>query len=224
MVISQWMVSWLRRAGAVAGAVLWLALPAQAAVYTGIWDPPYGEPYDNLGWRGTAGFFVPDACKPTGTADVSNAGACGGLAAVTAGQVEFYDITDPGQATLATMVFDPNTLLIDTLRFVNGALTELDTSLSSFVSPQADLTQFGVGSDIFFALQFTFDGPSLTWAQCDGPACRIGGTNDGVQFPPNFVITQVTQVPEPATLGLVALALAGLAGGQYRRHLRFGQR
>lgn len=224
MVNLQWAVSCLRRLGAVVGAALWLALPAQAAVYSGIWDPPYGEPYDNLGWRGTAGFFVPDTCKPTGTADVDNATACGGLAAVTAGQVEFYDITDPAQQTLATMVFNPNTILIDTLRFVNGALTELDTSLSNLVSPQADLTRFGVGSDIFFALQFTFAGPSLTWAQCDGPACRIGGTNDGVQFPPNFVITEVISVPEPATLGLVGLALAGLAAGQYRRRRVCGQR
>lgn len=222
--IMHWVVSWLRRAGVAAGAVLWLALPAQAAVYTGIWDPPYGAPFDDLGWRGTAGFFVPDSCKPTGTADVSNESDCGGLAAVTAGQVEFYDTTDPNRPTLATLVFDPNTLLIDTLRYVNGALTELTTSLADFVSPQADLTRFGVSSDTEFALQFTLDGPTLAWARCDGPACQIGGFNDGAQFPPNFVITEVvTQVPEPATPGLVVLALAGLAAGHYRRRRRFGQ-
>jgi hypothetical protein len=224
VVILQWGLSWLRRAGVVAGAAMWLALPADAAVYTGIWDPPYGAPFDGLGWRGSAGFFVPDSCKPTGTADVSNSGACDGQAAVTSGLVEFYDINDTAQPTLATLVFDPDTLLIDTLRYVNGALVELTTSLADFVSPQADLTRFGVSPSTQFALQFTFDGPALAWAQCDGPACQIGGFNDGAQFPPRFVITEVTSVPEPATLGLVGLALAGLAAGQYRRRRVVGQR
>jgi len=187
-------------------AVMLVAGPTHAALYTGVWDPTYGAPFGNLGWRGSAEFSVPDSCLPIGTADVINATACGGAAAVTGARVEFYDITDTAQATLTTLVFNPSTLLVGTLRFVDGALTELTTTDSNLVAPGVDLTAFGVTPFTDFFLNFALDGPHLGWATCAAVAnfCQTGGFNDGTQFPPTFTITQV---PEPTTLWLAGLAL-----------------
>jgi PEP-CTERM motif len=211
MVIQRLVLSWLSRLVLMVWAALWLAAPAQGAVYTGIWDPTYGDPFTNLGWRGSAEFFVPDACKPSGTADVSNPQQCDGLAAFLSAEVNFYDTTDADRTTIATLDFDPNSLLIGTLRFVDGALTELTTTLSNFVPPGVDLSRFGVPAATEFSLQFTLDGPRLAQGTCnaDNRECVVAGFNDGVRFPPIFVITEV---PEPTTLWLASLALLALAG------------
>jgi hypothetical protein len=207
--------SWLTRLLAPLVLLLGLAAPAHAVVYVGIWDPEYGQPFAGLGWRGTAQFFVPDTCVPTGSADVDNASACGGAAAVTAASVELYDVANP-TPTLATLVFTPSTLLIDTLRYINGELTQLDTTLSDFVLPNADLSAFGVGNDTSFALQFTLENPRLAFAsECRGPNCDPSGFNDNANFPPDFRITRL-QVPEPGTLALVALAIVGAAAARRR--------
>lgn len=210
-------MAWPKRLLAPAALLLCLAPPAHGAYYSGIWDPAYGQPFDGLGWRGSALFYVPDGCKPTGTADISNAAACDSQAVVDAAQVEFYDLNDPLAPTLAALTFEPTTLLIDTLRFVDGQLTQLDTSLSNLVQPSGDLSAFGVGPTTWFGLQFTLDNPRLGYADCFSPtACQVQGFNDGAQFPPRFVITEL-HVPEPATLLLVALAAAGAAAASRRR-------
>jgi len=219
MEIQRLVSSCFGRLAVAAAATLWLALPAQAAIYTGIWDPTYGAPFTNLGWRGSARFFVPDFCKQTGTVDVSNPQQCDGLAEFLSAEVNFYDTTSSTGATIATLGFDPNSLLIGTLRFVDGALTELTTTLSNFVAPSVDLSRFGVSPSTDFSLQFTLDGPRLAWGTCnpDTGGCTVGGFNDAVNFPPRFVITEeTTSVPEPGTPWLAVLALALLAAVGHR--------
>ena len=192
----------------IAAMACWVG-PAQAAVYTGVWDPAFGAPFTNLGWRGSAQFEVPSGCEPAGTADISNAADCGGLAVVTQATVELYDIRAAGTPTLATLSLDETTLLIGTLRYLNGALTELTTSPSAQVGTSVDLSEFLVQPGTLFSLDFTLAGPRLGWVACRDLAKTScdRGFNDGVNFPPTFVITRV---PEPATLALVALALAAL--------------
>lgn len=199
---------------------LWLglglaaALPAQAAVYTGIWDPAYGAPFTNLGWRGDSTYFVPDGCELAGTGLVDNAAACDGQAIVTQARVEFYDINDSQTSTLATLIFDPQSMVIGQLSYIGGVLSALETSSSAFTTPVGSLLDFGVEPGTMFSLRFTLaDGPRLDWLSCPDNQDCSRGTNDATNFPARFTIQQV---PEPGSLALAALAL-GVAGLARRR-------
>jgi len=69
----------IRTAFAVMFAMLCCLSQADAARYSGSWDPLYGFPFEgddglisyNLGWRGEAKIFVPDDCAPTGASGVT---------------------------------------------------------------------------------------------------------------------------------------------------------
>ena len=200
-------------------ALACVAGTAQAAVYTSVWDPAFGAPFANLGWRGNAAFAVPNACTPSGTADIINATACAGAAVVTHAEVELYDVNESGQPTLVTLDLDEATLVIGTLRYVGGALTQLTTSWSDAVLPGVDLTAFGVSASTRFFLEFTLGGPRLGATNCSRTAANCETIfNDGVNFPPRFEITQV--VSEPASIWLAGLAVLGLAQASRRRALK----
>lgn len=204
---------WMR---GLALALTCAAGSANAAVYTGVWDPAYGPPFTNLGWRGTAQYTVPDSCELSGSGDVDNATACGGAAAVTSALVEFYDESATNQVTLATLVFNPSTMLVSTLRYLNGNLDQLVTTASNPVFPSVDLSAFGVSSTVAFSLQFGLTtGPRLDWTSCARPQVDCGsGTNS---FDPQF---SITRVPEPGSMWLSGLALAALFAAARRRSLR----
>src|SRR5512134_1643547 len=80
------------------------AAPAHAVIYTGDWDPAFGSAFPDLGWRGDATFFIPDACVGL-SGWVFNFGQCSGMKILEA-EVEFYSLSDPTEATLETLVFD----------------------------------------------------------------------------------------------------------------------
>lgn len=207
--------------GLVMAAAL-LAGPASAAVYTGVWDPPVDDGYPNLGWRGTADFFVPDACVPTGTVDVLNSTACGGLAAVSQATVVFYALDDVDALPRLTLTIDAASMQVQTLRFIDGQLEHLSTSLSSALRVGDALIGFDVPPLTDFQLQFTLaDGPRLAFTDPNclrNPGEECSPTfNDGTRYPPQFRISSSTRVPEPATGALVAVAALGLALASRRR-------
>ena len=80
---------------------------AQAAIYTGNWDPAYGASFEGLGWKGTASFFIPDACLAS-SGWIANTDACaGGGMQVLGANVSFYNIADPMATPVETLTFDP---------------------------------------------------------------------------------------------------------------------
>lgn len=199
---------------------------AHAATYHGVWDPPFGAPFTNLGWRGTSEYFVPDSCVPAGTGFVLNLPyfpGCGGDAVVTSAQVQFYDVTAGGQPTIATLVFDPSSFYIGLLQYTGGALSQLLTNYSNLVNPGEDLSAFGVSGSTEFSLIFTLDGPRLGWRDCGytsysashytHPSCTFGVNSDAEGFRPEFTITRV---PEPGTLALAFLGLLAVAPRRVR--------
>jgi hypothetical protein len=214
------------------GAGLGAVGPAQAALWTGAWDPRYGQPFDAnfdadvLGWRGVAVFEIPDACIVVGT--VSSA-SCTGMELVNA-QVTFYDFLT--NATVETFDYAPSDLSSFTATFgAGGVLTSL---VSDYFAPRSPVSDFSVINLYTFSLQFVEDGVRMyhtkdydLWGYPVGPyspehcesywllrltqpwVCGYSGTySDGTSAP--AIVVTYTKVPEPGSLAL--LLAAGMAG------------
>ncbi len=217
----------------VAAASLGMTDQARAAAYVGAWDPLYGAPFTDLGWRGTATFQVPlsPPCNTTGV-------ACTGGAYVQGAQVTFYDtqgtastLDDTDLATITWSTAELAAELVNALEFdVGGALKYVDTTPFDYKAPTLlagfDGSGFGGFAQDEFSLQFViaqevaanalFSGPRLYWTEAGCGRDCSSGSNDVLGNPPqNFTITRV---PEPASLALVMVGL--LAAGATQRRSR----
>jgi hypothetical protein len=205
---------------AAAALSLALAAPAQAALVQGDWDPPFGAPFPQLGWRGTATLDVPLACLALSGTIVNDTLSCP-LMTVVGATVEFYDLGDlsPVPATVEVLDFDAF-VAVDRI-FVNAGQVEgfaLDSTGRVLSTSPLGVTVPG-GDQAFFGLEIDFvvGGDTvavLSWYEDIGNPAN--GRNDPA-FPAIVRISQFeASVPVPATL---ALALAGLAlmGGLRRR-------
>jgi hypothetical protein len=217
---------------------------AHAAFFSSVWDPkfgapfvtdlPFGAPY-NLGWRATDPLAniveIPDGCLPVGTATIDNAIDCDGAAKINAAQVELYNFDLGSNApAVATLTFNPASMVISDMRFVDGELRHLTTTNSNFVDPPESLWQFGVAWDVEFSLFFTFDvagfadGPHLSWRQPCGYhhasyVCYRTGVSNPDNDPALVPNLKITRVPEPSSLALALVGVLGLASRRARRSL-----
>ncbi len=191
----------LMRARATLLVVAGLAFtaPAQAAIYSGAWDPAFGSAFPDLGWRGEARFFVPDACR-TESGFVFNFEPCSNLGMkILSAEVEFYKLSDPTNPLFQeTLLFDDPSSFVAGMRIENGHLTGLFGTFDYFVPSTLPLAGGPFTDFILFfeddlaRMGFISDPP-------DGPTTR--GFSDR-----NAFIT-FRLVPEPGSIALAALAI-----------------
>lgn len=196
-----------RMAGLAAAAAI--ALPAQATLVQGDWDPAYGAPFTNLGWRGTSTIFVPATCLAE-SGLIANDGVACGLATVVSATVEFYALSDtaPIPATVETLNFTGATE-VENLFITAGVVTAFGLNPLSRVASTSVLADIpGTPGNAFFELDLTVlvDG-GLLGTRADLPWYRFSTDSDegGTNATPASVAFRT--VPLPGTL---ALALAGL--------------
>lgn len=236
----------------VAGvAALAAVAPADAAFVVIVADPVYGPEFPNLGWRAEGLMFVPDACRnavsqQTVTLFMAQDAVCAG-AQLQDVKLHFYDVRDPGRATLETLNigtytedsgsmaygFDVTQELID-ISFSNDQVVAFHSSLSF---PLLANHALAGGGNNRFSLEFSAENPPVILsAQASqtnqGPLNVVRLGSRLVDFGPSGTVVRsdsspavvtigsfVQAVPEPGSfaLTLAALAAALMAGLASRR-------
>ena len=193
--------------------------PAHATYVVGSWDPAYGMPFTNLGWRGTSTSDIPADCLALGNVGtVLNNGAACSLMSLVSARVEFYDLRDIGQTTVDTLDFSAavavSSIFLDT---DTGALRGLGLrSLNSVLSTTPLARPGGTGVQAYFSLELVTltSGNSLARLHW-GPNSETGsGSNDEAQYPASVDVRVVPVpgvVPEPGSPALALAAFAALA-------------
>ncbi|CAM5792137.1 PEP-CTERM sorting domain-containing protein [Rhizobacter fulvus] len=206
---------------AVAGATLVAASgSAQAAVYTGSWDPAFGAPVPNLGWSATATFQVDDSCLAQPTGNYTATGACSGFQ-VTAFDVTFYDLADQaGTETTFSILSSIPATFVTGLQIVDNQLTGLLSNYTTGFIPPAGASFAAAGSGAYaFYMYFDFD--SVDPLAANGVRAYMGLTpndpaysntcfnrNELCVISETYSLGELTPaIPEPGTY---ALMLAGL--------------
>jgi hypothetical protein len=198
------------------------AAPAQAAIYSGRWDPAFGSLFPNLGWKGSATFIVPDACLGmTGSFANAAPGCGGGGMQVLDASLSFYDsLADPTGSHVLQVLTPGNAPVVVgmTLASSGGVTSLLGADTGYFLGvpgniPQAEFN----GHDYYFHLILHGDQAALfyTLNANDTPGCASDafGPPDPTKCgysatPAHIVFTQA--IPEPSTYALFGLGLGAL--------------
>lgn len=206
------------------------AATSSAAIFRGSWDPSFGSPYPDLGYRGFADFFVPDECLATdGWVSVLDCDA-----SLLAATVELYDFSagpDPIE-DVAVFPVVPDPLLGVFIQ--SGQLMGVDTSIFGPQIGGPVITSAYSGNVWLEFVSGQMPPPILLLETVDTPAPTTGAflhaclpdegeaslcpepevrtTNPGV--------VTFQRIPEPGSLALIFGALG--AGWIARRSIRKG--
>jgi hypothetical protein len=193
---------------------------AQAATYTGNWDPAYGGIFPELGWEASALFEVPESCLAIGSGNnIPISGPCAGFDVLSA-EVSFYNVANPS-AILNSYALDPN-VIVNGINLAGGDLSGIDTGFfDSFVSA---LPISGSGQYAFSLILYAGNQAQLIFANPPqtSPGCAflpVPGASCGISAnAATGVFTRVSEVSEPATLALMLTGLGAIGlGGRRRR-------
>lgn len=202
------------RVALLVAAGLVCSTPSQAVIWVGAWDPAFGAAFPQLGWRGEATFFVPDACVAE-SGWVFNFESCsGGEMKVLSAEVEFYKLSDPTNPLFQeSLLFSDPTSLVLAMRMEDGVLTGLYATFDYFVP--STLTIAG-GPYTDFVLLFEDDLARMAFISDppDGPKTK-GISDRSTPDGSPFITFRV--VPEPGSLGLFALAMLAIGFSLRRR-------
>ena len=201
------------------GAAATLGTSAQAAIYTGSWDPSYGGIFPSLGWKAEGKFDVPDACLALGTASnlLVTSGPCAGFT-VLSGEVDFYDIAHPGTILES---FNLNTnVIVNGIDVAGGKLSGIDSGFFDFFVPSLSIA--GGGSYSFSLLLFGGDQAQLVYAKptTTSPGCAflpVRGAFCGISA--EAATGVFAPIPEPETYALMLAGLGALGFAARRRRV-----
>jgi hypothetical protein len=197
-----------RRASAaigIAAALMW-AVPAQAAIYKGAWDPDFGPAFPDLGWRGEAQFFIPDACLAL-SGLILNTNPCSASSMqILSAEVDFYRVSDPlNPASHETLNFNVPSDDVTAMQVIANQLDGVFGSLGYMRSstlplagaPFTDFLLFFEGDVAQLAFVSSGEGqlPSGFSSQASITFTRLNGPNP---------------VSEPGSLALMLLGLGAI--------------
>lgn len=205
-----------------AASVLGFAGSAQAALYTGNWDPAYGGIFPSLGWRASALFDVPDTCLALGSASnvPVNGSSCAGFDVLSA-SVSFYNIANPSDI-LESFNLSTN-VIVNGVNIAGSQLSGVDTGFFNYFVPTLPIA--GGGSYSFSLILYGGTNAQLIYAQpiatsptCANPFTPVSGAVCGVSAnAATGVFAPVGPVPEPETYALMLAGLGALGFVARRR-------
>jgi len=210
------------RAAACGGAIVVFGAfaasgSAQAAVYSGSWDPGYGGLFPSLGWKASASFDVPGAClgQVDGSYDVT--GLCAGFSVLSA-ELDFYDIAAPSTIVES---FSLNTnVLVNGIDIAGGQLVGINTGFFGAVVPTGASKPLAGNGNYAFSL-ILYDGTEAqlvyTTPTTASPLCLTGNSSQCGYSANIGVGTIAPAVPEPQTYGLMLAGLGALGWIARRR-------
>jgi len=201
-------------AAAAFAAGLACVSPAQAIVYTGAWDPAFGSAFPDLGWRGEANFFVPDACLSESGLVFNFESCSGSQMQILSAEVEFYKLSDPTNPLFhETLIFDVPSSAVLAVTLNDGMLEGV---LGTFLYARSSTLPLAGGPYTEFVLFFEDDLARLGFVSDPPYGKKTFGFSD--RNPPDGAPRMTFRVvPEPGSLALLMAAVGGIGIVMRRR-------